>query len=487
MKSLISILCTIISILFVSSCVSSLKDDKTEINISCRECTGIEVSLTRSSDLPLAPKEIYKSQFDSLGHAKIEFSQHDTLNAMLKVGEWKFFTTLYLEPGSTVDLTIEDGLATFEGDLKIINSYYNKIDLNAREGQDYVNANHRRHISESSLEQQVYLDSLATFGIDLKKQIERDNSISNYYRKMLIDYLSTFEISQRMYFDTQVYNNAINTEGGSVILDSTLSNAFEGFFLQSKYIKYSNYKWNINYRLTPIFNNILNYHYENGVKAGEYDYIKGAIVRNPKLNDYREFLMAMFIAQMSYNSEMDYTIKSKLIQSFHKDYPQSKYVKELNTRLADFYALRSGMPLKDLKMHDLNGNVFKLSSLKGNLIYIDVWATWCGPCVDELKYSEKLSKKYSNSPGLKFLYVSIDEDTDKWKNFLSKNLQIKGVHGIQNAEFLGDSSMITRQYEISDGIPRYILINKDGNIVTTNAKRPSELLSDNYLDSLLTL
>jgi len=46
--------------------------------------------------------------------------------------------------------------------------------------------------------------------------------------------------------------------------------------------------------------------------------------------------------------------------------------------------------------------------------------------------------------------------------------------------------MITSLYKIN-GIPRYILIDKDGNIITANAKRPSQLLSENYLDSLLSL
>lgn len=486
MKSLLSILCTIISILFVSGCASSSMDNKTGINITCQECAGMEISLTRSTILPTGPKEIYKSQFDSSGRARIEFIHKDTLDTHLVVGEYEFFTTLYLEPASTIDLTIENGLFNFDGDLKIINSYYHKINLNAREGQEYVNANYRRYMSSSSSEQQVYFDSLITFGIELKKQIETDNSISNHYRKILIDKLSLFEITQRIFFDTQVDVNKIFNEGISVVLDSTLSNVFKDIQLHPNFLNYPAYTSSLSNRLWPIFDDILNYHYDHGVKTEKYEYVKGAILKDAKLNDYRELLLALFVAHMSYDSRMHYDEEVKFIELFHRDYPHSKYLKGLNYILTDYHELKGGMPMKDLEMQDIDGKVFKLSDFRGNLIYIDVWATWCGPCVDELESSKKLSKKYSNYQDLKFLYVSIDEDTEKWKKFLKKNPQITGLHGLQNPGFIADSSLVTSLYKIG-GIPRYIMIDKNGNIITANAKFPSQLLSDNYLDSLLVL
>jgi thiol-disulfide isomerase/thioredoxin len=486
MKAHISTLCLILSILFVSGCVSSSKEGKTEINVSSREYSGMEVSLSITRGLPSGLKEIHKSQFDSLGRASIKFIHKDTLQAFLKVGESEFFTTLYLEPGSTIELTIENGLPTFEGDLKDINAYYNKIDLVERKRQEYVNENLAKYLSVSSLKQKLYIESLITFGNELKKQIEKDKSISDYYRQILIEYFSHFEVTQLMDFDRRIDISNIINKGRGVVLDSTLSNAFENFSFQPKYMKYPNYMWYVNMRLQPIFNNILNYRYENGIEIGEYECIKVAVDKNLKLRAYGDLLMAMLISKMLLSEDIDYELGSKLINSFMKDYPRSKYLKELNFFLADLYQLKSGMPMKDIKMHDINGKAFRASSLKGNLIYIDVWATWCGPCVEELEYAKKLSKKYSNHPDLKFLYISIDEDTEKWKKFLRKNSQFKGLQGIQNAEFVADSNMITSLYKIY-GIPRYILIDKNGNIITTNAKRPSELLSDNYLDSLLVL
>lgn len=489
MKKIFSILITAVAILFMISCAPSSKDDQTRVNISCHECAGMEVSLTRSGILHTGQEEVYQSKFDSLGRAKIEFALNDTISLLLVVGnkdqfEWKFSTTLYFEPGADIDLAIENGAPMFEGDLKIINSYYNKIGLIERERAKYANGNFKKNASP--LEKQTFLDSLTRFGKELKNQIRGDNSISEYYRQTLLDYNSLFETTQRMHFDTRVAINESNNHGASVVLDSTLSNAFKDLRLHRNYINHPYYTWYLSNRLRPIFDDILNYHDEHGIKTGLYGYIKGAIVKDQELKDYRELLMAFFIVHMSFDTLMDYDVELKLVDLFQKDYPQSKYQKGLDYILKDYSALRSGMPMTDLEMRDVNGKAFKLSDLKGNLIYVDVWATWCGPCVEELEYSAKLSKRYSNSPDLKLVYVSVDDDTKAWKKFLSKNLQIKGLHGIQNSEFLADSNMVTRLYKIS-GIPRYILIGKDGNIVTANAKRPSQLVSGNYLDSLLLL
>ncbi|PWJ53092.1 hypothetical protein CLV98_1261 [Dyadobacter jejuensis] len=129
MKSHISILITTLSILLTIGCVSSSKDNKTRINITCHECAGMEVFLSRSSILHTGANEVYQSKFDSVGRAEIEFVQLDTLSLLLVVenkdqAEWKFSTTLYFEPYANIELTIENGLPRFTGDLRIINTYY---------------------------------------------------------------------------------------------------------------------------------------------------------------------------------------------------------------------------------------------------------------------------------------------------------------------------------------------------------------------------
>jgi len=148
--------------------------------------------------------------------------------------------------------------------------------------------------------------------------------------------------------------------------------------------------------------------------------------------------------------------------------------------------------MKDFTMFDKNGKTFRLSDYKGKLIYIDIWATWCGPCVEEFPHSRKLVERYRKNEDLVFLYLSKDSNQKSWKNYLKKNPALKGIHGIQPPKkddydhLKIDSNNVMRLYKIN-GIPRYILIGKDGKIINYNAARPSELVNNKYLDSLLTI
>ena len=60
--------------------------------------------------------------------------------------------------------------------------------------------------------------------------------------------------------------------------------------------------------------------------------------------------------------------------------------------------LEAGSVAKDFEMRDRDGNLVKLSDFKGKLVYMDIWATWCGPCVEEIPNMEKLYQHYKDDP-----------------------------------------------------------------------------------------
>ena len=109
--------------------------------------------------------------------------------------------------------------------------------------------------------------------------------------------------------------------------------------------------------------------------------------------------------------------------------------------------------------------MISLSSFRGRLVYIDVWATWCGPCIAELPSLERLQKDYENMD-IVFLSVSVDTDKKAWEKMLTED-QLDGV------QLWADGwSQITKSYAIF-GIPRFMLVDRSGKLIAVDAPRPS--------------
>src|SRR5690606_38180730 len=99
-----------------------------------------------------------------------------------------------------------------------------------------------------------------------------------------------------------------------------------------------------------------------------------------------------------------------------------------------------------------------LSDLKGKVVYIDFWASWCKPCLEQVPHAKTLKEELEGKDVV-FLYISIDTDTSSWKKMIELK-QINGLHGIVYGGF---SSVPMKLYQIN-GIPQYFIIGKDGKI-----------------------
>jgi thiol-disulfide isomerase/thioredoxin len=134
---------------------------------------------------------------------------------------------------------------------------------------------------------------------------------------------------------------------------------------------------------------------------------------------------------------------------------------------AQFEHLYAGKPAPDAAFYDANGKTSKLSDYKGKVVYIDAWATWCGPCKREIPHLKTLEEEY-HGKNVQFISVSTDKDVTAWKNFIAKE-QMGGLQLHQS----DDPRQSISQLYIVNSIPRFILIDEKGNIVNTDAPRPS--------------
>ncbi len=145
----------------------------------------------------------------------------------------------------------------------------------------------------------------------------------------------------------------------------------------------------------------------------------------------------------------------------------------LKTALSNKYkqlkSIDKGAPSPSFSYKDVNGKVIGLDDMKGKNVYIDVWATWCGPCKREIPHLQALEKEY-HGKNVEFVSISVDtpDKEAKWKQMVTD----KAMSGTQLITGSGWDSPFVKSFLIS-GIPRFILLDTDHNIVSSNAPRPS--------------
>jgi peroxiredoxin len=131
-----------------------------------------------------------------------------------------------------------------------------------------------------------------------------------------------------------------------------------------------------------------------------------------------------------------------------------------------FSQMRPGQTAAELSLPDMSGKMISLSELRGQIVLIDFWASWCGPCRQNNPRLVKLYHKY-HERGFEIYAVSLDEETKNW---------IKAVHHdkltwIQVNDNKGWEAPSAALYSV-DMIPSSFLIDRKGVIYTINAEGP---------------
>lgn len=249
-----------------------------------------------------------------------------------------------------------------------------------------------------------------------------------------------------------------------------------------------------------------------------YEVMQAAISEEPSLIDMDPYLQALSSAtqilankdtkeynpllflknQLAYIQEhyQDPAIVEYLVDQYVMEYvkrygvdEQKEFIDIYNSKVtspkkqAEFKALcekwariAKGQPAPAFKYLDINGKEVSLSDLAGKYVYIDVWATWCGPCRGEIPHLQKLEHKYADK-NIHFVSISCDQDKGAWEKMVKED-KLGGIqlHNGGDHEFM-NTFMIT-------GIPRFILLDKEGKILNANMTRPSNIRTSETFDSL---
>ena len=122
-------------------------------------------------------------------------------------------------------------------------------------------------------------------------------------------------------------------------------------------------------------------------------------------------------------------------------------------------AVRLGQPAPDLAAQTLDGKPWRLAELRGKVVLLDFWATWCGPCIAAMPHLARLERRFADNPKFVVVGLSVDDDPAKPAKFLAdKPYRWQQVH-------LGSTAPVLESLGI-EGYPTLMLIAPDGRVLT---------------------
>lgn len=193
-------------------------------------------------------------------------------------------------------------------------------------------------------------------------------------------------------------------------------------------------------------------------------------------------LVAMFYIT---NAKLDQFPQQNLaiIERMEKEIPNSSYTKDFRAMYNTYQQqakmqsqaqqqpaadVSVGKPAPEIALNNPDGKEIKLSSLKGKVILLDFWASWCGPCRMEMPNVVAAYKKYKDK-GFTVYSVSLDKDAAAWKNAINA-LGMTWENHVSDLKWW--QSSVVPEYGIQ-GIPMTFLIDRNGNIVASNLRGPA--------------
>ena len=159
-----------------------------------------------------------------------------------------------------------------------------------------------------------------------------------------------------------------------------------------------------------------------------------------------------------------------LLPEFRAHNRDSTIARAVRQAVGAHLALASGQPAPNFTLLDASGKKVSLSSLRGKVVYLDFWATWCAPCLAEMPASLELRKKFAGRDVV-FLYVSLDSQAADWQKYLAAK-QVASPNAVQLHDGGAFDGPAPRAFNVQS-IPSYWLIGRDGRILANPAPRPS--------------
>mgnify|MGYP001012650475 CR=1 FL=1 len=165
----------------------------------------------------------------------------------------------------------------------------------------------------------------------------------------------------------------------------------------------------------------------------------------------------MLVDKINKDVHMDAYLK--LDSALSKDYPNNPMVNDFHAEIQKMSFLKIGSTIPEIVLKDKDGKETHLSKLRGKVVLVDFWATWCGPCKAEIPNMKKQYETYKNM-GFEIYSVSLDRQKEAW---------INGSTDLPWVSVFDEGGVVANQFQVAS-IPFMLLIDKEGTILAKNVR-----------------
>ncbi len=202
--------------------------------------------------------------------------------------------------------------------------------------------------------------------------------------------------------------------------------------------------------------------------------IFSALSNMPKSQQKDQLLKTQLLKMIELTK--DENERNQLFASKSAEFLNPKFKTRIENELTIINNQQRGKPFPNIQFEDKNGNKTNLAQFKGKYVVIDFWATWCGPCKATTPAFEHQAQNY-NSNKVVFLSASIDRDKSKWNLEMKNNLSEVVQWWVAHPDSLHAIGL--------NAIPRFMLIDPEGNLYNASLPRPNETNFEDILGKVI--
>ncbi len=360
-------------------------------------------------------------------------------------------TRIYISPGEKTTISVDSTLS-FDGDNKEINDYLYWSHQDDSKRQEFEFNFHKEVFSKNETDYIAYRDTIRKEKLFRLQQLPPHTEVFQNFHQKDIEYQYRYDVARYPNYHSFYFNDYQPTSVITSFYD------YKSIDNDTHARHYQGYRSLVDLILDRSIENLQ----DSTLSPLELNLAVISDIQSPTiLHDRLNKALFYFTVNEQNMEEM-----LNCMLHLAKLDKTKKIIREHYEVISE---LKSGTTAPEFDLENYTGGRTKLSDFRGKYVYIDVWATWCSPCIKEIPYLKKVEHEFANA-NIEFVSISVDQERFRttWRNMI----QNKKLGGTQLITDNGWNSSFVQNYGLQ-GLPHFILIDDKGKIVSAKVENPS--------------